>query len=46
MSDVILLSKMYVDNRRARTESTQMHQQQVLEFAKKWDAYDWTKQLA
>ena len=31
--------------RQAKFESTQMQQQWVSDFAKKWDAYDWTKQL-
>ena len=31
--------------RQAKFESTQMQQQWVADFAKKWDAYDWTKQL-
>ncbi|KAL0044021.1 hypothetical protein WJX82_003090 [Trebouxia sp. C0006] len=32
-------------HRQAKFESTQMQQQWVADFAKKWDAYDWTKQL-
>lgn len=31
--------------RQAKFESTQMQQQWVADFAKQWDAYDWTKQL-
>lgn len=32
-------------HRQSKFESTQMQQQWVADFAKKWDAYDWTKQL-
>ena len=35
----------YCCDRRARVETTNVQQQCVADFAKKWDPYDWTKQL-